>query len=151
MLLLPLSTLWLRRGAAARATGTGASPRRHRGAGESGGGGADDPRGPAGGDPPSSATPRAAPGVLEETEEEAATGFGEGWAVILFNDDVHDMVEVVVAIHLATGFGEPQCIEIMLTAHRAGKAVVTITEREEAEKIASVLRTHKLTVELRTM
>jgi ATP-dependent Clp protease adapter protein ClpS len=96
------------------------------------------------------------PGVKElepetetETEEEIEISPGEGWAVILFNDDNHDMMEVAVVLHLATGFDLQQCWDIMLAAHKNGKAVVTITEKQEAEKIVSVLRTAKLTAEVR--
>ena len=87
--------------------------------------------------------PVAAP-VAEEKDLE-----GEGWAVVLFNDDVHDMVEVASAIMQATGFDAETAWAIMMRAHEAGKAGVVIAEKSEAERVASVLRTAKLTVEIK--
>lgn len=97
------------------------------------------------------ASTETAPAIEEESATDEETAPGEGWAVILYDDDVHDMIEVTAAIHIATGFEPEQCWEIMMRAHSQGKAVVTITEKQEAEKIVSVLRTFKLTAELRRM
>lgn len=90
-----------------------------------------------------------APAPVLEEEAAAKTKKGEGWAVILFNDDQHDMVEVTVAIMAATGFDQDTAWAIMERAHKDGKAIVVITDQPEAEKVASVLRSAKLTVELK--
>jgi ATP-dependent Clp protease adapter protein ClpS len=92
-----------------------------------------------------------APAVESDEETEESTAPGEGWAVILHNDEVHSMAEVVLALHIATGFDVEQCFEIMERAHLQGKAVVTITGKEEAERIVSILLTFKLTATLRQM
>lgn len=91
------------------------------------------------------------PELEEESGADEALSPGEGWAVILYNDDVNEMMHVVRMIRKATGFSAERAFEIMMTAHTKGKAVVTITEKVEAERIASVLRTGGLTVELQVM
>jgi ATP-dependent Clp protease adapter protein ClpS len=83
--------------------------------------------------------------------EEVAQTKGEGWAVILFNDDVHSFDEVISAIIKATGFDIEAAVAITMRAHNHGKAVVLITDKAEAERVASVLRTAKLTVEIRAV
>ncbi len=76
---------------------------------------------------------------------------GEGWAVILHNDDHNDMLYVAALIVKATGFSLERAWEIMMAAHTKGKSVVTITDKAEAEKISSVLKTGGLVVELKPM
>lgn len=85
-------------------------------------------------------------GHAEGENEELSPG--EGWAVILYNDDHNDMLHVVAMIVKATGFAVERAVEIMMTAHTKGKALVTITEKAQAERIASMLKTGGLTVEL---
>ena len=84
-------------------------------------------------------------------EEEQQTAPGEGWAVLLFNDDHNSMDYVVVVLMDATGFAPERCAEIMLQAHYNGKAVVTITERPEAERICEKLTTAGLTSIIKRM
>ena len=90
--------------------------------------------------------------VIEEEElasEQQAPG--EGWAVVLYNDDHNDMLYVAALLMTATGFSLERAWDIMMTAHTKGKAVVTIADKPEAERIASVLKTGGLTVELKPM
>jgi len=65
---------------------------------------------------------------------------GEGWRVILFNDDTHTMDEVTIQLMLALHCPAEVAVEIMLTAHRTGRATVTITTRPEAERIGGILQ-----------
>lgn len=103
------------------------------------------PDAPGSGSPGTSA--QGAPGAVKEVAQTK----GEGWAVILFNDDVHSFDEVITAIIKATGFDVDAAVAITMRAHNNGKAVVLITDKAEAERVASVLRTAKLTVELRAV
>jgi len=88
-----------------------------------------------------------APGEVAEEQETR----GEGWAVLLFNDSVHSMDEVAAAVCVAINCDLDTAWSIMLRAHKNGKAVVTIAERVEAERVASVLRSAKLTVEIKAV
>lgn len=56
------------------------------------------------------------------------------YRVILFNDD-HNGMDFVVAVllRLVNQLTAPRAIEIMLTAHLAGQAVVVVCPRESAE------------------
>lgn len=93
--------------------------------------------------------PAPAPGTQDQPAP--APTAGEGWAVILFNDDVHDMFYVTHLLMQATGFGRVRSWRIMLTAHHNGKALVTITEKDEAERIAAVLQGGGLTAAVQAM
>ncbi len=56
------------------------------------------------------------------------------YKVILFNDDYNDMDYVVaVLLRLINHLTEPAAIEIMLTAHLMGNAVVVVCPKESAE------------------
>ncbi len=87
--------------------------------------------------------------VREGVSERQAPG--EGWAVVLHNDDHNDMLHVAALIVRATGFSLERAWEIMMTAHTEGKAIVTITDKPKAEAIASVLESGGLTVDLKPM
>jgi len=65
---------------------------------------------------------------------------GEGHRVVLFNDEFHTMEEVALQLMKALRCPRLQAEEIMFRAHARGHATVTITDREEAERIAGVLR-----------
>lgn len=93
----------------------------------------------------------ASPATVTEEQAAAQKAPGEGWAVVLYNDDHNEMTYVALLLRKATGFTIEQCAEIMMTAHTQGKAIVTITEKPRAERIVSVLTTGGLTAELRAM
>jgi ATP-dependent Clp protease adapter protein ClpS len=86
--------------------------------------------------------------VIEEQKKD--TG-GEGWAVILYNDDVHSILEVVFLIVQATGFTIEAAEAITMKAHNSGKAIVLITTKNDAEKIAKYLSSARLRVEVKTV
>jgi ATP-dependent Clp protease adapter protein ClpS len=65
---------------------------------------------------------------------------GEGYRVVLFNDDQHTMEEVTIQIMIAIDCDTETAAQIMLRAHSNGRATVTITSRTEARRVASVLR-----------
>ena len=71
---------------------------------------------------------------------------GEGYRVLLYNDELHTQEEVVIQLRRALSCPLEQAIEIMLRAHTNGKAVVTITTRDQAQHIAKILREIALVV-----
>src|ERR1700687_4541131 len=80
-----------------------------------------------------SATP---PGALVEPEEltRLRAKLLPPYKVILFNDDHNDMDYVVsVLLHLINHLTAPEALEIMLTAHLTGSAVVVVCPKESAE------------------
>lgn len=93
-------------------------------------------------------TPLPAVAEPEEDAESAASVGGEGYRVLLFNDDFHSMEEVILQIMKATRCPLDVAEEIMLRAHNNGQAVVVITSQEEAERVASVLRDIALVVQV---
>lgn len=94
-----------------------------------------------------------APGEQADPEadhEEALDGpaTGEGWRVVLFDDDTHGMDEVAVQIVVAIGCDWPMAVEIMLRVHNHGRATVTIAAKTEADRVAAVLRRIALRVKV---
>lgn len=71
---------------------------------------------------------------------------GEGYRVLLYKDEFHTMEEVAVQLMKALQCSRSPAEAIMRRAHENGHAVVTITDRHEAERIAGVLREIQLIV-----
>jgi ATP-dependent Clp protease adapter protein ClpS len=89
------------------------------------------------------ASPKYLPVPYDEAEDHLA---GEGYRVLLFNDEVHSMEEVALQLMKALSCTLDVAAAIMLRAHTNGKAVVTITARREADRIAGILREISLLV-----
>lgn len=72
------------------------------------------------------------------------TVFQRGWSVILYNDLHHSMLEVINALHEATGLSKEECTYLALMAHQYGFCVVYYTgdkaESLQAEFICNTLR-----------
>lgn len=71
---------------------------------------------------------------------------GEGFRVLLFNDESHQIVEVVLQIIKALKCSAEDALQITMRAHTKGQAVVTIASRKEASRVADVLREIALAV-----
>jgi ATP-dependent Clp protease adapter protein ClpS len=71
------------------------------------------------------------------------------YAVVLYNDDVHTQMEVVLQIVKALNCSFPRAHELMQTAEEHGRVTVAIAHRERALEIAGILRQIQLRVTLR--
>ena len=69
------------------------------------------------------------------------------YIVILYNDDYHDMDEVVMQLQKATGYDIQRCVTIMLEAHASSRAIAYSGSEEECERCARILRQIRLQVE----
>ena len=91
------------------------------------------------------------PGILErvmpDLEESEVIDNDGPYVVILYNDDHHDMLEVVSQLQKATGYNIERCATIMLEAHTRGRAIAYTGSQEDCEKAANVLRQIRLQVE----
>ncbi|HEU5380395.1 MAG TPA: ATP-dependent Clp protease adaptor ClpS [Ktedonobacteraceae bacterium] len=68
------------------------------------------------------------------------------YKVVLFNDDYNDMDYVVaVLLRLINHLTAPEAINIMLTAHLTGSAVVVVCPKESAEYYQERLSGYGLT------
>ena len=67
---------------------------------------------------------------------------------MLFNDDKHELQDVVFQVAKALRCKLEEAVTITLAAHHKGKAVVTITTEENARRIAEVLREIDLKVDV---
>jgi ATP-dependent Clp protease adaptor protein ClpS len=61
--------------------------------------------------------------------------------VIIENDDHHSQMFVVLVLRKVFGYDEPKAIDLMLTAHETGEAVVWTGAKEVAELKLDQLRT----------
>ena len=78
-------------------------------------------------------------------KEPAKTGLGDLYNVLLWNDDVNDMAHVVMALMSVCHLGAPAATEVMLKAHRNGKAVAKTSPLEHAEMYRDGLESKGLT------
>ena len=85
--------------------------------------------------------------TLPRREEEGAREESGPYVVILYNDDYHDMGEVVSQLQKATGQDIERCFQIMVEAHTRGRAIAYSGSEEECERVAAVLRQIRLQVE----
>jgi ATP-dependent Clp protease adapter protein ClpS len=69
---------------------------------------------------------------------------GNPYNVIIFNDSVHSMEEVVTQLMKATGCDEMRAHQIMLGAHKTGRAIAYTGGRERCELVESILAEIKL-------
>jgi ATP-dependent Clp protease adapter protein ClpS len=76
----------------------------------------------------------------DEEIEESLSEPGEGWRVVLYNDEDHFYEEVIAQVMLATQCSVDVAASVVDRAHHFGQATVTITDKEEAERVAKVLR-----------
>ncbi len=79
--------------------------------------------------------------------EELDDDVEDPYVVILYNDDVHNMGEVLEQIQRATGYEIERCIRIMLEAHTQGRAIAYTGSEAECERVARILRQIGLQVE----
>jgi len=91
------------------------------------------------------------PEVEERTgsrrEERESVEKDDLYVVILYNDDYHEMMEVVAQIQKATGYPLEKCVQIMFEAHRRGRAIAYSGSATECERVAQILRQIRLQVE----
>jgi ATP-dependent Clp protease adapter protein ClpS len=92
-------------------------------------------------------------GAVEETTDEQTTtaspsDTGEGYRVILYDDDYHEMTEVAAQIHKATQYSPARCWDIMLLAHQKGRAICYQGSRAKCHQVTRVLREIRLQCEV---
>lgn len=73
---------------------------------------------------------------------------GEGWRVILYNDDVHGIDEVIVQLQKATGCDLDTAVRITLEVDARGRGVCYRGEYDNCVRVARVLREIRLQCEI---
>ncbi len=91
-------------------------------------------------------------GMSEYNTSESPTGSTGGaaqldsmWQVILFNDEHNEASYVVHCLKKVFGHVEPLARKIMMEAHRRGRAIAEVEEREKALLHKTQLQTFGLT------
>jgi ATP-dependent Clp protease adapter protein ClpS len=82
--------------------------------------------------------------VQDQINEMTTINLGNPYKALLFNDSVHAQDEVTCQIIKAIHCDAVRAVEIMMTAHRTGSAVVFAGTLERCEHVASVLEEIKL-------
>ncbi|MCS6776325.1 MAG: ATP-dependent Clp protease adaptor ClpS [Chloroherpetonaceae bacterium] len=85
--------------------------------------------------------------VLPDLHSEDVIDDEGPYVVILYNDDYHEMMEVVAQLQKATGYDFNRCVQIMWEAHTRGRAIAYTGSQDDCERAASVLRQIRLQVE----
>jgi ATP-dependent Clp protease adapter protein ClpS len=82
--------------------------------------------------------------------EQPTTGdiVGDGYRVILYDDDVHGFDDVVRQVQKATGVATEEAFAITLHAHETGRAVCYAGSLDTCEQVAQILREIALHVEI---
>lgn len=94
----------------------------------------------------SGGTPAVLPAPCEEMSEEDWALFAEeedsseGYKVILYNDEFHSFDQVIAQLMIATRCDREMAEAIAYRAHSNGTAIVVITDKPEADKVAGILR-----------
>lgn len=88
--------------------------------------------------------------IVESPTEQAMPpgSSGEGFRVILYNDDHHSQDEVAAQLHKATEYPLSRCWAIMLETDRKGRAICYHGTREKCQHVTRVLREIHLQCEI---
>ena len=81
-------------------------------------------------------------GTAQKIDQEVSLGRPHN--VILFYDDIHDMVEVIIQIEKAIHCDSGRASAIMMEAHRTGRAIVITAWLERCELVSAVLEEIRL-------
>lgn len=90
-----------------------------------------------------------APAAVPVREKRTSSASAESdkpppYRVILHNDDINDMAYVVESVVELTPHGRTRAIELMLTAHKAGRAALLVTHKERAELYVEQFQSKRL-------
>ena len=84
---------------------------------------------------------------IDELLKEALEN-SQPYKLILFNDDHHDMVEVMLQLIRAVKCTKKKALELMMKAHNTGQAVVMVDTQKKVQKAGSILQEIELAIEI---
>jgi len=77
--------------------------------------------------------------------EKRETRLAPPYNVVLLNDDHHSMEFVVMVLSKVFGYQLEKCVQLMLTAHTSGRAIIWSGSKEVAElKVEQVQTFHEM-------
>jgi ATP-dependent Clp protease adapter protein ClpS len=86
--------------------------------------------------------------TIDATDTDAQLRLEDMYEVILFNDDVNAMEHVIESLMVVFNHTEQLAMKIMIDAHRHGRAVAEVEERELARQHKGQLESRGLTVSI---
>ncbi len=93
--------------------------------------------------------PERAPTIVPREEVDTAdVGAGSGYIVVVYDNDYNTLDEVVRILRKATGCTMREAAIETWEIHHLGKSVVHHGEREECERVAGIIRTIGIRVEV---
>jgi ATP-dependent Clp protease adaptor protein ClpS len=87
-------------------------------------------------------------GVLTVPQTDEPETGGSNYRVILYNDDWHDLEDVIEQVMKATGCSEQKAAQITIEAHNSGRAICYRGNREKCQGVVKVLREIRLQCEV---
>lgn len=84
------------------------------------------------------------PEKLVDMLKETGISFQRDYNLILWNDDVNDMISVVVALYEVCKLSNDDCLRVMMQAHTKGKALAKNGELDELLDMKNGLNARKL-------
>ena len=85
-----------------------------------------------------------APKVVSETQNK----LDDVWELIMWNDDVHSFLYVIVALMQICGHTKELAERLANEVHNEGKAIVEVGDKETLQKYKDQLQELQLTVEI---
>ena len=85
---------------------------------------------------------------FDPSAHRGAAPSGEGWGVVLYDNDEPEVKQVTAALMKFVGVSLDQAMSATMKAERDGSAIVTITTQAHAHKIAEGLKSADMEVEL---
>ncbi len=85
---------------------------------------------------------------IEDLEVDDGSGSGSAYRVILYDDDYHDIEDVVNQIMKATQCSFEKAADITLEAHNKGRAICYYGDRKGCQRVVGVLREIRLQCEV---
>ena len=80
-----------------------------------------------------------------KTREKQKTRLAPPYNVVLLNDDDHSMEFVVMVLSKVFGYQLEKCVQLMLSAHTSGRAIIWSGSKEVAElKVEQIHTFHEM-------
>ncbi|MGE5406704.1 MAG: ATP-dependent Clp protease adaptor ClpS [Methanosarcina sp.] len=83
---------------------------------------------------------------LEDVLKDLGISMQRGYNLILWNDDVNNMMDVVMALYHVCKLNNDDCIRVMMEAHKKGKSLAKNGDLDELLDMKNGLNARGLTV-----
>ena len=85
---------------------------------------------------------------LNDILTDLGISYSEKYNLILYNDNINNMIHVVVALYEVCKLSNDNCIQVMMEAHIIGRAIVLTDELEKVLDLKNGLDKRGLTISI---